>query len=314
MVSKLFDYSEKWSNLSVMDKLLAMKTFVQIVDQGSLTAAADSMNKSLPSVVRILANLEESLDTRLLNRTTRHIALTDEGRRYLARCRQILWDIDEAENELGVNNAEPRGDLTVTAPIMFGKMHVAPSVVSFLQRYEQTRVNLLLLDSVVNLIDDGVDVAIRIGHLSDSTMIAKQVGEIKQVVCASPIYLRENNGINHPEALAHHQCIRFTGLGASSVWRFVDKGKPIVIQTNGALSCNQIQVTLDACVDGLGVGQFLSYQVEPLIREGKLVVLLAEYEPSPMPINVVYSNAKLLSSRVRVFVDWMTKALSQLDQ
>ena len=172
-----------------MDKLLAMNTFVHIVEKGSLTAAAEALDKSLPSVVRTLAMLEEALDARLLNRSTRRIALTDEGRRYLERCRQILADIDEAEDELSSHQSEPRGHINVTAPVMFGKMHVAPAITAFLQRYERTQVDLQLLDRPVNLIEEGIDVAIRIGHLSESSMIAKPVGEIRRVLCASPDYL-----------------------------------------------------------------------------------------------------------------------------
>lgn len=292
-----------------MDKLLAMNTFVQIVERGSLTAAAEAMDKSLPSVVRILATLEQSLDTRLLNRTTRNIALTDEGRCYLARCRQILADIEDAESELGLNKDEPSGHLTVTAPVMFGKMHVAPAVTEFLTRFERTEVDLLLLDRVTNLIEEGVDVAIRIGPLSDSSMIAKQVGEIRHMICASPDYIKNNSLITHPRELTKHNCLRFTGLGSSSTWRFMESGKPVSILVNGVFSCNQIEVLRDACVDGLGVAMFLSYQVEPLIQQGKLVNVLSDFEPPSMPVNVIYSHAKLLSSRVRIFVEWMRDSL-----
>jgi len=297
-----------------MDKLIAMATFVQIVDKGSLTAAAQMLNKSLPSVVRTLAALEETLNVQLLNRTTRRIALTDEGQQYLQRCRQILSHIEEAELELGSQQSEPIGHLNVTAPVMFGKMHVAPAITRFLQRYNRVSVDLLLLDRVVNLVEEGVDVAFRIGHLSDSSMIAKSIGQIRRVVCASPEYIKKTGPIKRPEEISTRECVRFTGLTPGPTWQFFDNGKPLSIQIKGAFGCNQAPAAIDACVAGLGIGMFLSYQVEPLVRQGKLTILLSEFEAPPMPVSLVFSHSKLMSARVRVFVDWMTEALRQYEQ
>jgi len=294
-----------------MDKLLAMKTFVQIVERGSLTAAAEALDKSLPSVVRMLATLESSLDARLLNRTTRRMTLTDEGRHYLARCRQILADIEEAELELSAQQSEPSGHLNVTAPIMFGKMHVAPAITTFIQQHQRVGVDLQLLDRPVNLIEEGIDVAIRIDHLDDSSMIAKPVGEIRKVICASPGYLKKAGRPKRPEELSGHNCVRFTGLTAGTCWSFVEQGKPISIQINGAFGCNQVSATIDACVEGQGIGMFLCYQVDSLVKAGKLKILLPEFESPPMPVNIVYSHAKLISTRVRVFVEWMAQRLRQ---
>ena len=294
-----------------MDKLLAMNTFVHIVEKGSLTAAAEALDKSLPSVVRTLAMLEEALDARLLNRSTRRIALTDEGRRYLERCRQILADIDEAEDELSSHQSEPRGHINVTAPVMFGKMHVAPAITAFLQRYERTQVDLQLLDRPVNLIEEGIDVAIRIGHLSESSMIAKPVGEIRRVLCASPDYLQNTPELKHPKDLSAYGCVRFTGLSSGPTWQFFENGQPLSIPIKGAFGSNHAQVAIDACEAGLGFGVFLSYQIEPLIKQGKLQIVLPEYEPPPIPINVMYTHAKLMSSRIRIFVDWMATRLKE---
>ena len=292
-----------------MDKLLAMNTFVQIVERGSLTAAAEALNKSLPSVVRVLATLEQSLDVRLLNRTTRRMTLTDEGRQYLTRCQQILSDVEEAELELSAQQREPSGHLNITAPIMFGKMHVTPAITSFLQQHKRVEVDLLLLDRTVNLIEEGIDVAVRIGHLSDSSMIAKPVGKIRRVLCASPDYLKKREAIKRPEDITAHNCVRFTGLSTSNTWQFVEKGKPLSIPIKGSFGCNQANAAIDACVAGLGIGMFLSYQVEPQVQAGKLKILLPEFEPLPMPVNIIYSHAKLISTRVRVFVEWITQAL-----
>jgi DNA-binding transcriptional LysR family regulator len=292
-----------------MDKLQAMATFVQIVDRGSLTLAAESIGTSLPSVVRTLAALEESLGIRLLNRTTRRISLTQEGRHYLARCRSILAEIDEAETELSSQRQEPRGELRVTAPVLFGRLHVAPVVTRFVRQFKNTRVELLLLDRAVNLVEDGIDVAIRIGHLADSSLIAIPAGHIRRVVCASPKYLKVRGLPREPNDLLKHDCLRLTGLAPSAVWSFQSNGRTISVPVNGSFVCNQAAATIDACVDSLGVGTFLSYQVAPWVAQKKLKLILVDYEPPPIPLNIVYPHAKLLSARVRVFAEWATESL-----
>jgi len=296
-----------------MDKLLAMTTFVRIVDGGSLTAAAEALDKSLPSVVRMLASLEKSLDVRLLNRTTRRITLTDEGRHYLERCRRILADIEEAELEISAQQNDPSGHLKVTAPVMFGKMHIAPLASNFLRRFDRVDIDLLLSDRVVNLVEEGIDVAIRIGHLADSSLIAKAVGQIRRVVCASPDYFEKNGFPKRPEQLEQHPCVRFSNMPGGSTWHFVEHGKPLMIHTNGSFSCNQAPAVIDACEAGLGIGMFYSYQVEPLVKQGKLIIVLENFEPASIPVHVVYSHAKLVSTRIRVFVDWITKALREAE-
>jgi len=282
-----------------VDKFLAMATFVQIVDRGSLTRAAEAIGTSLPSVVRTLAALEESLEIRLLNRTTRRISLTEEGRRYLARCRSILAEIDE----------EPRGELRVTAPVLFGQLHVAPIVTRFVRQFKNTRVELLLLDRVVSLVEDGIDVAIRIGHLADSSLIAIPAGHLRRVACASPQYLKDRGMPREPNDLLKHDCLRLTGIAPGAVWNFHSKGGPISVAVNGPFVCNQAAATIEACVGGLGVGTFLSYQIAPWVAQKKLKLILVDYEPPPIPLNIVYPHAKLLSARVRVFAEWATKNL-----
>ena len=292
-----------------MDKLHAMATFVQIVDRGSLTLAAESLGTSLPSVVRALAALEQSLGVRLLNRTTRRLSLTQEGRHYLARCRSILAEIDEAETELSSQRQEPRGALRVTAPVLFGRLHVAPIVTRFVRQFKNTQVELLLLDRVVSLVEDGVDVAIRIGHLPDSSLIAIPAGHIRRVACASPRYLKDKGLPQEPNDLLQHDCLRLTGLAPSAVWSFHSKGRTISVPVNGPFVCNQAAATIDACVDSLGVGTFLSYQVASLVAQKKLKLVLVDYEPPPIPLSIVYPHAKLLSARVRVFAEWATEGL-----
>lgn len=292
-----------------MDKLAAMRAFVEIADRGSLTAAAKAVDRSLPTMVRILSALEQELGVRLLRRTTRRMSLTPEGGAYLERCRRILADVEEAELAVGRGQREPRGELRVTAPVRFGEMHVAPAVVDFVRRFEQVRVELLLLDRVVNLVDEGIDVAVRIGRLADSSLIAVPVGQVRRVVCASPALLDADGVPPRPEALARRPCVRFRGIAPGSRWRFQDQGRELAVEVGGGFASNQVTAALEACAAGLGFGLFLSYQVEPAVREGRLQVVLTEFEPEPIPVNLVHADARLLSSRLRAFLDWMRERL-----
>ena len=203
-----------------MDKLAAMKAFREIADQGSLTAAARVLGKSQPTIVRTLANLEAQLGVRLLRRTTRRLALTEEGQIYLDRTRHILADVEEAELALTATGSEPQGHMRITAPVAFGQWHVAPAVTAFLQRYSQVQIDLLLLDRVVNLLDEGVDLAVRIGALSDSSMIATNLGEMRRVVCASPELLQRVGMPSTPADLSKTPCVNFYGLSPSRQWLF----------------------------------------------------------------------------------------------
>ena len=295
-----------------MDKLLAMSTFVQIVDSGSLTAAAEALDKSLPSIVRVLASLEDALGVRLLNRTTRKIALTDEGRQYLERCRQILFEIKDAELELSAQQSEPTGKLRVTSPMLFGQFHVTPLVTNFLKTFNQVEIDLLLLDRVVNLVDEGFDVAIRIGELEDSSLIAKRVGEVRRVVCASPTLIKSTSMPKHPNDLTKLQCTRHTGIASRDHWNFYENGKQKIVSINGPLVCNHAAATIQACAQGLGYGMFLSYQVASFVKSKQLKIILAEYEPAPLPVHIVFPQTKTIATRVRAFVDWMTVELRKI--
>lgn len=292
-----------------MDKLHAMKTFVQIVDSGSLTAAADVLGTSLPTVVRSLAALEESMNVRLMNRTTRKSTLTAEGHFYLQQCRQILSSIEEAEHALTDQRSEPVGQLTITAPVMFGKIRVTPIITGFLGDYAQMNVNLFLLDRVVNMVDEGIDVAIRIGPLNDSSMIARPVGKIRQVLCASPKLIKQTGPLKQPEDLAKLNCIRVTALAPGPSWHFYRNGKQVTIPTRDRFVCNLIDAAIDACTEGLGFGKFLSYQVEEQVKQGRLEYVLEDFEPPPLPVSVIYPHSRLMPVRVRTFVDRITQEL-----
>ena len=295
-----------------MDKLQAMAVFVQIAENGSLTAAANQLGKSLPAVVRMLAALEDNLQVRLFNRTTRRIALTEEGRLYLERCRKILADVEESELALSQHQIEPHGSITLTAPVRFGEMHIAPLVTRFLEQYPKVQVNLLLLDRLTNLLDEGIDLAVRIAHLDDSSLIARQVGTIQQVAVAGPDLLKRLGGApQHPQQLTDLPCVRCTSISTSPVWHFIDNGKRLDVPVNGNFICNQIKSSVNACVAGLGFGVFFNYQVRPWLERGELEIVLPDYAPAPLPLSLVYPHTRLMAMRVRALVDWLAQHLEK---
>jgi len=293
-----------------MDKLKAMQAFIHIAEQGSLTAAAQVMESSLPAMVRTLAGFEAELGVRLFNRTTRRISLTEEGRRHLESCRQVLATLADAEAALSADAAEPAGHLTITAPMLFGQMHVAPAVTRFVQQHEKMRCSMVLLDRVVNLLEEGIDVGIRIGEPEDSSLVAQNVGHIRRLVVASPAWLRRHGVPRHPKDLLKVNCVRVTGH-APTWGPFNVKGRPLRLAVSGNLEFNQIAPAVAACAAGAGVGSFFSYQVAPFLQSKQLRAVLEEFEPPPKPINVVYPHARLLPMRTRVFIDWMKQELRE---
>jgi len=291
-----------------MDRLNAMRSFVKIVDSGSLTAAARELKTSLPSVVRTLSSLERHVGVRLLNRTTRRIALTEAGTHYLAKCRDILDAIEQTESELGAVSAQPSGTITVTAPVLFGQIYVAPLLTEYLKNHSQVKGNLLLLDRIVNLVEEGIDVGVRIGELRDSSLIATTVGHVRHMVVASPAYLKKVGLPSHPKDIQNAACITRGGENGSS-WPFFKGRKQFRVQINSCLECNLNAPAIDACVAGLGFGRFMSYQVMREIAEKKLRVVLADYEPAPKPVNIVYISRELLPAKTRLLVEWLKHEL-----
>lgn len=291
-----------------MDKLKALQTFVAIVERGSLTAAAEALGSSLPAVVRTLAALEAQLGARLLNRTTRRLALTEDGRHYLERARRILSDLDEADRALGSQQQDPSGTLGVTAPVLFGQYHVMPAVTGFLRRYPKMRVNLVLLDRVVNLVEEGLDVGIRIGNLQDSSVVAQNIGRIRRVVVASPTFLRRHGVPKHPRDLADLPCI-YSNATDGDQWRFAENGRSFTVRVQGPLECNLAAPMLEACAGGVGLGRCLSYQAVALLKAKELRIVLADYEVDPWPVSLTYPSARLLPARARAFIDWMKQEL-----
>lgn len=294
-----------------MDKLKALQNFIAIADHGSLTAAAAAQDLSLPAVVRSLAALEASLGVRLLQRTTRRQSLTEDGRQYLERARRIVADVDEADRLLGEQRADASGSLNVTAPVLFGQYHVAPAVTRYLQQHPRMRIDLVLLDRVVNLVEEGLDVGVRIGPLHDSSLIAQPVGAIRRVVLASPALLRRRGTPRHPRELADAPCLRFNGSNGSH-WSFRDQGRRLSVPVSGPLDSNLNAPLLDACAAGLGFAHCLLYQAAALVKARRLRIVLADYEAEPWPVSLVYPSARWMPSRTRSFIDWMKRDLGTL--
>jgi DNA-binding transcriptional LysR family regulator len=290
-----------------MDKLRAMTSFVRIVDRGSLTAAAADLGVSLPAMVRTLALLERELGATLLNRTTRRSHLTDEGRQYLERCRTILAQVHDAEAAVHSLRAAPHGRLAITAPVLFGQRYVATLMSEFLSRYREVSGELLFVDRVVNLVEEGLDAAVRIGHLPDSSLVAIAMGSVRRVVCASPKYLRAHGVPRRPEDLRAHACVSFTGLTPHAEWTF--RSRPPKVAVPSILTCNQADTALGACAGGLGLGCFLSYMVASHVRAGRLRYVLEDFEVEPMPVSFVYPQSRMLSPTVRAFADLCAERL-----
>ncbi len=294
-----------------MDKLQAMATFVRIVERGSLTRAAESLGTSLPSVVRTLAALERELGVRLLNRTTRRIHVTDEGALYVDRCRAVLAAIGDAEAALASRRAEPQGRLAVTAPVLFGRRFVAPVVNAYLARFRAASVDLLLLDRPVGLVEEGLDVGVRIGALADSSLVAVPVGTMRRFVCASPADLRAHGVPRVPDDVRTHAAVRFAGVTPGSDWRFRVGRRTVAVPVTSRLVCNQVDAAVAACIDGVGLGTFLSYQVAAAVAERRLRYVLEPFEPEPVPVSVIYPHARLPSTNVRAFVDLAVPTLRE---
>jgi DNA-binding transcriptional LysR family regulator len=295
-----------------MDRLDAMRVFVTTLDEGSLAKAGRRLGRSPASVTRAIAFLEGHVGIPLLYRTTRAIRLTEAGERYVSVCRRVLTDIEEAEMSAAGDRAAPRGLLTITAPVMFGTQILRPIVSAFLKAQPAVLIRYLLLDRPVNLIDEGVDVALRIGHLPDSALIALRVSETRRVLCASPDYLACKPAIREPADLARHDCIAVPQLNPNEMWSFPPSSGGAMarsVRVKPRMIVNSVEAAVDAAVDGEGVVRLLSYQIEREVRDGRLVILLPEDEPPPLPVHLIVPEGRLAVAKVRAFVDFTVERL-----
>ena len=286
-----------------MDKLSAMAIFVAVVDEGGFAAAARKLKISPPVVTRAVTELEESMGVRLLLRTTRVVRLTEVGARYAADCRRILTDVAETETSAAGSHGAPRGRLVITASVMFGAMYVTPIVTAYLRRYPETDVECRFLDRVVNMMDEGVDAAIRIGTLPDSSYQAVRVGQVRQVLCASPEYLSARGTPATPQDLVGHDLIAASAVTATNDWRFEYDGKPRTVKVHPRLSSTSNDAALRAALDGFGITRVLSYMAAPYLADGRLQPILNRYETAPVPVSVVHHEGRHSSRKLRAFLD-----------
>jgi len=300
-----------------MDRIEAMSVFVAAVDEGSLSAAGRRLRMPLASVSRKLADLEAHLGTRLMTRTTRQSTLTEAGRDYLAACREILDRVDEAERLAAGVHRTPRGELIVAAPIVFGRLHVLPVVAEYLEGNPDVSVRLVLSDRNANLLEEHIDVAVRIGSLPESGLIARPLGEVTRVVCASPAYLKRHGIPAAPDDLRHHHCITVEGLMSAAAWSFNGPKGTIRVPIRSRLIVNAVDAAISAALAGVGITRVLSYQVADAMARGALTRLLAEYEPAPAPVHLLYARQGRLPAKTRAFLDLaaprLTSALDRRD-
>lgn len=292
-----------------MDRLHLMNVFMAVAEEQGFAAAARRLRLSPPAVTRAVAALEEQLGVKLLNRTTRHVRTTEAGQQYLEDIRHILAELEAADEALAGINAEPRGKLVVTAPVLFGRMYVMPGIIECLQRYPETEVFAMFLDRVVNLLDEGVDVAVRIGELPDSSMRALKVGTIRRVVCASPQYLQHHGVPQTPQELREHTIVASSAGNSADHWRFKTATGTRALQIRPRLMVTTNDAAIEAATQAVGITRLLSYQISPELRANKLQIILEEYEPTPWPIHIVHREGRYASVKVRAFIDLMAERL-----
>jgi DNA-binding transcriptional LysR family regulator len=286
-----------------MDRFDTLAAFVAVADLNGFAAAARKLGVSASAVTRLVAALEERIGLRLLQRTTRSVTLTDAGARYLERARRILADLEEADGAAQAERATPVGRLIVSAPLTFGRLHVAPLLGAFLKRYPDVVGELLLSDRIVNLVDDGIDLAVRIGHLADSNLVARHVGDTRRIVVASPAYLSRSGEPKDPREVAAHSIIHFAGLSSAPDWRFLRGGRDERLAIAPRYLTNSADAAIWQAVHDGGLAMVMAYQAARELREGRLKIVLREFETPPAPIQLVYPSTRLLSAKVRAFVD-----------
>ena len=292
-----------------MDRFHLMSVFVAVAEEESFAGGARRLGMSPPAVTRAIAMLEEHLGIKVLTRTTRFVRTTDAGLRYLESARRIIAEAEEADEAAAGVHAAPRGHLAVTAPVMFGSIYVMPGIVDYLKRYPDVSVSAMFLDRVVNLLEEGLDVGVRIGELPDSSMRAIQVGHVRRVVCAAPEYLKQYGMLNEPQDLVTHRVICAIPVSPANEWRF-GTGKMLEsVKIHPRLTVTNNDAAIQAALQGLGVTRLMSYQIAAHLAAGRLTRVLADYEPPPLPIHVLHREGRQASAKVRSFVDLLVERL-----
>jgi DNA-binding transcriptional LysR family regulator len=286
-----------------MDKLEAMRVFIEVAECQSFVAASRKLDLSAPAVTRSISQLEKSLAVRLFNRTTRHVRLTDSGARFFEDAKRILEDVEQAIATASGSYTEPKGVLSVTAPVLFGQIHIAPILTEYLQQNPSVSVRAVFYDRVSNILDEGLDVAIRIGHLKDSSIYATPVGSVKRLVCASPGYLKKHGTPRHPSELKDHEIIQASTVEPSSTWQFESSIGKESVKVSPRLYCTQNGAAITAAKQGFGITRLMSYQVGGELKNGSLTRILQNFENKPLPVSIVHLEGRQANAKIRAFID-----------
>ncbi len=288
-----------------MDTHTAMQTFAKVVELGSFAAAAEKMGQARSVVTRQIAYLEQKYGVRLLNRTTRKLSMTDAGRAFYDRVRPILAEVNDLELSLQAEGQRPSGRLRISAPVSFGILHLGPTIAEYLQRYPDVVIDLDLNDRVVDLVEDGYDVAVRIGPMNDSSLVARPLAPQPLIVCAAPAYLARHAAPAHPEDLRNHRCLHYTYASTGNEWHFEKDGKIQLVRVNAALRANNGDVLRTAALAGHGIIMQPEFLVGDDVKAGRLIALLTDYTHSPIVMAAVYPHRRFLSPKVRSFVEYL---------
>lgn len=298
-----------------MDRLDSIEAFVAVARAGGFSAAGRVLHSPVPTVSRKVAQLEQELGVRLLARTTRHVALTDNGRHYYDACSRLLDDLRDANERVAGEYRVPKGELSVTAPLGFGRQHLQPVVHEFLRAYPEVNVSLRLADRLVALVEEHVDCAVRISSLADSTLVARAVGQIRIVVCAAPSYLAARGIPGHPAELAGHDCVTWTAIGPFKAWQFqLHPGTALpeeLVPIRVRLATSTAESAVQAAIEGLGLVQATSYQLAPAVMDGRLVPVLRQFEERATPVSLVYPSKRLVPLKLSAFLDFATPRLEE---
>lgn len=292
-----------------MDRLHLMTVFVAVVENEGFASAARKLRLSAPAVSRAISELETRLGVKLLHRTTRHLQITDAGQRYYKDAKQIVALSEEADDAVRGRNATPRGMVRITASVLFGRLYIMDGIISYLKNFPEMEVDALFVDRVVNMLEEGVDVAIRIGELQDSSYKAIKVGTIRRVLCASSTYLKAHGSPKKPEDLADHRIILARGLNPNNELKFIDNGKAMNVRVNPFLAVSDNFSAEKAVLADMGISRFLSYQVANSLESGALKIILSDYEHPPVPVHVVHREGRYSSARTKSLIDWMVEHL-----
>ena len=292
-----------------VDRIKSMVVIVAIAEAGSLSAASRQLGMPVPTVSRKLSELEARLKTQLFRRSSRHLSLTDAGRAYIEACKRILEQVDDAEREASGEYHAPTGDLAVTAPWGLGHLHLLPLACEFQTVYPEIALRLLLSDRVLNPAENKIDVAIRIGSLSDSSMIAIRIGSVRVVACASPAYLAARGRPKTPDDLRGHDCITLDETGVPRTWSFTGENDDIAAPIRTRLTVSTSEAAVEAAIAGAGIARVMSYKMEAARRSGRLEIILDSFENEPLPVHIVYAERKPMPVKLRVFLDWLTPRL-----